>query len=141
MLNKVCQAVFALFGRRSHLRGCFVKLRPSWPSFLTSTPTVVSSESVECLPVSVSSLLLPPPSTSSPSLTISLLTAMHFFTLAILCLVLLGLHQSDASYGDEYGIQLSSCPIECDCSGLSIDCSRRSLTSVPQNIPHEVRRM
>lgn len=80
--------------------------------------------------------------TNSPhSFIMSLVTATHFFMLAIFGLILVGLHFSDASFGDEFGVQLTSCPIECDCAGLTIDCSRRSLTSVPKPLPHEVRRM
>jgi hypothetical protein len=30
------------------------------------------------------------------------------------------------------------CPIECTCTGLSIDCSYRELKQVPKNIPKEV---
>ena len=69
----------------------------------------------------------------------SSITAMHFFTLAILCFILLGVHYGDAF--DEYGVQLSFCPQECDCQGLTVDCARRGLTYVPKPLPEDVRRL
>ncbi|KAI2811130.1 Slit 2 protein [Blomia tropicalis] len=89
----------------------------------TTTPTTLSSSS----------------SPSSSSRIMSSITAMHFFTLAILCFILLGVHYSDAI--DEYGVQLSFCPQECDCQGLTIDCARRGLTYVPKPLPDDVRRL
>jgi hypothetical protein len=32
-------------------------------------------------------------------------------------------------------ILLSECPSECNCQGLAVDCSSRSLKHVPKNIP------
>lgn len=79
------------------------------------------------------------------------ITAMHFFTLALLCLfILLGAHYSDALFdigqspsfdSNSYGVQLSSCPLECDCQGLTVDCSHRGLSYVPRTFPLEVRRL
>ncbi|OTF83528.1 hypothetical protein BLA29_004068 [Euroglyphus maynei] len=77
------------------------------------------------------------------------ITAMHFFTLALLCLfILLGAHYSDALFdmsqsssssldSNIYGVQLSSCPLECDCQGLTVDCSHRGLSYVPRTFPLE----
>lgn len=34
-----------------------------------------------------------------------------------------------------------SCPYECDCKGLTVDCSDRGLRSVPHNIPSQAKRV
>ena len=82
---------------------------------------------------------------SSPSYRKSrsghIIAAMHFFTLALLCFILVGVHYSDAFYSEDYGVQLSNCPSECDCQGLNIDCSKRALTEVPKPLPEECRRL
>ena len=39
---------------------------------------------------------------------------------------------------NSYTNTVSDCPVECVCTGLSIDCSYRELTQVPKNIPKNV---
>ena len=41
----------------------------------------------------------------------------------------------DDSFNNNFRLD---CPIECTCTGLSIDCSYRDLKQVPKNIPKEV---
>ena len=65
----------------------------------------------------------------------------------ILCLVSArerrgALYSSSSSslYDDDDGLdgnedEMRPCPFECDCKGLTVDCSNRGLTYVPKNIP------
>ncbi len=70
----------------------------------------------------------------------SSVTIMHFCALIALCLLLIGT-RSGRAIDNEYGVQLSTCPIECDCQGLTVDCAHRGLTFVPRFIPVEARRL
>lgn len=36
---------------------------------------------------------------------------------------------------------LLSCPFECDCKGLTVDCANRGLKFVPKNIPTDAKRV
>lgn len=36
---------------------------------------------------------------------------------------------------------LLSCPFECDCKGLTVDCANRGLKFVPKNIPSDAKRV
>ena len=75
----------------------------------------------------------------------SSVTLMHMCALVALCLLLFGSRtgRSALTHGhdNDFGVQMSSCPIECDCHGLTVDCSHRGLTFVPKFIPPEVRRL
>jgi len=49
-------------------------------------------------------------------------------------------------YDDDDGMtddedSLLSCPFECDCKGLTVDCSNRGLTYVPKNIPSSAKKL
>lgn len=45
-------------------------------------------------------------------------------------------HDSEESEDD-----LLSCPFECDCRGLTVDCANRGLKFVPKNIPSDAKRV
>ena len=77
----------------------------------------------------------------------SSVTAMHLCAVLALCLLLFGSKTGRSaltahhSHDNDLGITMSNCPLECDCRGLTVDCSNRGLQNVPRLIPPEVRRL
>lgn len=51
-------------------------------------------------------------------------------------------NSASSSYIDsEEEDDLLSCPFECDCKGLTVDCANRGLKFVPKNIPSDAKRV
>lgn len=128
-VRQVAQKVHQSLARQlGQLQALLLLLVPTW-----CRPPLGSRPEEHLLPISHA------PSSSLRSRIMSSITAMHFFTLAVLCFILLGVHYGDAF--DEYGVQLSFCPQECDCQGLTVDCARRGLAYLPKPLPEDVRRL
>ncbi|KAH9408609.1 hypothetical protein TYRP_010874, partial [Tyrophagus putrescentiae] len=135
LVRQVAQKVHHSLARQlCQLQPLLVLLVPSWLRPLPGT-RARQQQQQPLLPS-----LAHAPSSSLRTRIMSSITAMHFFTLALLCFILLGVHYGDA-FNEEYGVQLSFCPQECDCQGLTIDCARRGLAYLPKPLPEDVRRL
>ena len=69
----------------------------------------------------------------SPTMTI-----IHLVAIGSLLLLLAPGRGIRASMEED---DLPSCPIECDCKGLTVDCAHRGLTRIPHHLPTEARRL
>ena len=59
----------------------------------------------------------------------------------ILCLVSARERRNPRLDSPDLEDDLLSCPFECDCKGLTVDCANRGLKFVPKNIPSDAKRV
>lgn len=66
---------------------------------------------------------------------------LHVVAVAALLVCLVSARERRTFNDREHDARLMSCPLECECKELIVDCANRGLRRIPRNLPANARRL